>query len=131
MANTIKIRRSAVASAVPTTGQLALGELALNTFDGKLFIKKDNGTASIVEIGGGGGGGATNLSYTAATRIVASDTGTDATLPLVTSGDAGLAPASGGGTTNFLRADGTWAAPSGGGGSSSAGSNLFLSANFF
>lgn len=27
----------------------------------------------------------------------------------------GLAPASGGGTTNFLRADGTWAAPAGGG----------------
>lgn len=34
----------------------------------------------------------------------------------VTSGAAGFAPASGGGTTNFLRADGTWAAPSGGGG---------------
>lgn len=30
----------------------------------------------------------------------------------------GLAPASGGGTSNFLRADGTWAAPSGGGGGS-------------
>lgn len=29
----------------------------------------------------------------------------------------GLAPASGGGTTNFLRADGTWAAPAGGGSS--------------
>ena len=57
MANTIKVRRSAVASAVPTTGQLALGELAVNTFDGKLFLKKDNGTASIVEIGAGGGGG--------------------------------------------------------------------------
>lgn len=57
------------------------------------------------------GGGATNLSYTASTRVLASDTGTDATLPLVTSGDAGLAPASGGGTTNFLRADATWAAP--------------------
>jgi hypothetical protein len=64
-----------------------------------------------------GGGGATNLTYTAATRVIASDTGTDATLPLVTTGDAGLAPASGGGTANFLRADGTWAAPSGGGGS--------------
>jgi hypothetical protein len=62
------------------------------------------------------GGGATNLSYTAATRVIASDTGTDATLPLVTTGDAGLAPASGGGTTNFLRADGSWAAPAGGGG---------------
>jgi len=30
-----------------------------------------------------------------------------------TSSDKGVAPASGGGTTNFLRADGTWAAPSG------------------
>jgi hypothetical protein len=52
---------------------------------------------------------ATNLTYTAATRVIASSTGTDATLTLVTSSDAGLAPASGGGTTNFLRADGTWA----------------------
>ncbi|NJM30156.1 MAG: DUF2793 domain-containing protein, partial [Rhizobiales bacterium] len=30
----------------------------------------------------------------------------------------GLAPSSGGGTANFLRADGTWAAPAGGGGGS-------------
>jgi hypothetical protein len=59
-------------------------------------------------------GAGTNLSYTAATRVLASDTGTDATLPLVSSGDAGLAPASGGGTSNFLRADGTWAAAGGG-----------------
>jgi len=60
--------------------------------------------------------GTTNLSYTAATRVIASDTGTDATLPLMSSGDAGLVPASGGGTTNFLRADGTFAAPAGGSG---------------
>jgi hypothetical protein len=33
-----------------------------------------------------------------------------------TSTTNGLAPLSGGGTTNFLRADGTWAAPAGGGG---------------
>jgi hypothetical protein len=57
---------------------------------------------------------ATDLSYTASTRVIASSTGTDATLTLVTSTDAGLAPASGGGTTNFLRADGTFAAPPGG-----------------
>jgi hypothetical protein len=45
-------------------------------------------------------------------------TGTQATalLDAFTSSLKGLAPASGGGTTNFLRADGTWAAPSGGGG---------------
>ena len=60
MANTIKIRRSAVASATPTTTQLALGELAINTFDGKLFLKKDNGTASIVEVGAPGSVSVTN-----------------------------------------------------------------------
>jgi hypothetical protein len=45
-------------------------------------------------------------------------TATQATalLDTFTSGAKGLAPASGGGTTNFLRADGTWAAPAGGGG---------------
>jgi hypothetical protein len=51
---------------------------------------------------------ATDLSYTASTRLLESSTGTDVTLPLVTSANAGLAPASGGGTTTFLRADGTW-----------------------
>jgi hypothetical protein len=47
-------------------------------------------------------------------------TGTQATalLDTFTSSAKGLAPASGGGTTNFLRADGTWAAPAGGGGGS-------------
>lgn len=58
----------------------------------------------------------TDLAYTASTRLLASSTGADVALPLVSSADAGLAPASGGGTTNFLRADGTWAAPPGGGG---------------
>lgn len=53
MAQTIKLRRSATPSAVPTTGQIDLGEVAINTYDGKLFIKKDNGTESIVEVGGG------------------------------------------------------------------------------
>jgi hypothetical protein len=45
-----------------------------------------------------------------------------ALLNTVTSSVKGLAPASGGGTTNFLRADGTWAAPPGGGGGTSLGS---------
>lgn len=58
MANTLRLKRSSVASKVPLTTDLQLGELAINTFDGKLFLKKDNGTASIVEIGAGGGGGA-------------------------------------------------------------------------
>jgi hypothetical protein len=48
-------------------------------------------------------------------------TGTQATtlLDVFTTSLKGLAPASGGGTTNFLRADGNWAAPPGGGGGGS------------
>lgn len=54
---------------------------------------------------------------TASTGVPESMTGTQATtlLDVFTSGLKGLAPASGGGTTNFLRADGTFAAPAGGG----------------
>ena len=37
-----------------------------------------------------------------------------ALLDIFTAGAKGLVPASGGGTTNFMRADGTWAAPGGG-----------------
>jgi len=55
---------------------------------------------------------------TAGTGNVEDLTATQATalLDTFTSSLKGLTPASGGGTTNFLRADGTWAAPSGGGG---------------
>jgi len=50
MSTLIKLRRSAVAGRVPTTSQLELGELAINTADGKIFIKQDvGGTESIVE----------------------------------------------------------------------------------
>ena len=52
MAQTVKLRRSASPGTPPTTSQLALGELAINTYDGKLFLKKNvSGTESIVEIG--------------------------------------------------------------------------------
>lgn len=61
MAQTIKLKRSSISGNVPLNSQLELGELAINTFDGKIFIKKDNGTPSVVEIGGAGGGGATSL----------------------------------------------------------------------
>lgn len=57
MASTVKHIRSAVAGRAPTTSQLELGELGINTTDGKLFLKKSvSGTESIVEIGAGGGG---------------------------------------------------------------------------
>lgn len=54
MANKIQMKRSAVAAKVPTTTDLDLGELGVNTNDGKVYIKKDNGTPSIVEVTGPG-----------------------------------------------------------------------------
>ena len=51
--STIKLRRSAVTGNKPNTSQLALGEVAINTHDGKMFFKRDkNGELSIVELGG-------------------------------------------------------------------------------
>jgi hypothetical protein len=51
MASTIRMKRSAVATKVPTTAQLDLGELAINTRDGKLFLKRADGSEEIVEVG--------------------------------------------------------------------------------
>jgi hypothetical protein len=51
MANTVVLKRSAVQGKTPTTSDLALGELALNTNDGNLFFKKDvSGTQSILSV---------------------------------------------------------------------------------
>ncbi len=97
------------------------------------------GTLELFELGAGGGGGGDNVQVNA---IAVTDANFNDTTPaavgtgrnvlwqrsgsgpdaisaymnLFTSVLAGLVPASGGGSTNFLRADGTWAAPPGGGG---------------
>ena len=52
MAQTVQLKRSATEGAKPTTSDLELGELALNTYDGKVYIKKNvGGTESIVQVG--------------------------------------------------------------------------------
>ena len=49
MAVNIKLKRSNVAGTIPSPSSLDLGELALNTADGKAFMKKSDG--NVVEIG--------------------------------------------------------------------------------
>jgi hypothetical protein len=53
MTSKVLNKRSVVPGKVPTSAQIDLGELAINTRDGKLFLKRDNGngTFTIVEIG--------------------------------------------------------------------------------
>ena len=52
MANTIKLKRGSGSD--PSASDLAVGEVAIRTDEGKLFTKKDDG--SVAEISGGGGG---------------------------------------------------------------------------
>ena len=40
MAQTVKLKRSNVADAEPSTSDLALGEIAVNTRDGIIFMRK-------------------------------------------------------------------------------------------
>jgi len=48
----IKLRRSATAGAIPTTSNLDLGELALNTYDGKLYMKTTEGSLdTVIQVG--------------------------------------------------------------------------------
>ena len=79
MASNIKFKRSAVQNRVPTTAQLDLGELALNTYDGKLYTEINTGSAAVIEIGSklsslvvdgdnGGGGGDVVFHGTTAAR---------------------------------------------------------------
>lgn len=47
MASTVQLKRSALSGKVPDTGSLALGEVAINTYDGKIYFKKSGSVESI------------------------------------------------------------------------------------
>ena len=105
MANTIKIKRSSTASETPDSSDLAVGELAVNTADAKLFTKHTNG--SVVELGSGGSGDITAV--TAGTGLTDGGTSGDVTLNVDTGIANGKIPVftSGAEDNDFLRIDGT------------------------
>lgn len=50
MAGKIRLKRSDSSGNVPDAGSLSLGELAVNTYDGKLFFTKNDGSVSLQTI---------------------------------------------------------------------------------
>jgi hypothetical protein len=50
MASTIQLKRSAQTGKVPDTGSLNLGELAINTYDGKIYFKKSGSVESVESV---------------------------------------------------------------------------------
>ena len=60
----IKLRRSATQGSIPTTSNLDLGEVAINTYDGKLYVKKSFGSIDrVVQVG------SSSYSYNLATGV--------------------------------------------------------------
>jgi hypothetical protein len=57
MATPIRIKRSSVPTKKPTNNDLLFGELGLNTFDGRLFLKQDQGKLGVgprvIDVGAG------------------------------------------------------------------------------
>lgn len=50
MAQSIILKRSATAGKVPTTSSLSVGELAINTYDGKIFFNRSGSVNSIQSV---------------------------------------------------------------------------------
>ena len=71
MTTVLKPKRSEVAASIPTTGQLEVGEIALNITDGKFYTKTSSNI--VKEVGGAGAvtlQGATNSGNTTTNDIV-------------------------------------------------------------
>jgi len=51
MATVIQFKRSSTQNDTPATSDLALGELAINTYHGRVYTEKNDGSAAIVEVG--------------------------------------------------------------------------------
>ena len=50
MAQIVKLKRTAVSGKIPTISNLQLGELAMNTYDGRIFFEKSSSEETIQEI---------------------------------------------------------------------------------
>lgn len=107
MAVTLLHKRSSTNGAVPTTGNLSTGEIAINTRNAKMFIRdfQDN----IVQFCPLNDGDKGDITVSNAGQTFTIDNAAVTVAKISATGTAN--------STTFLRGDGAWAAPAGGGAS--------------
>jgi len=67
MATVIKPKRSETASSVPSTSDLEVGEVAINSADQKIYTKKSDGT--VVEVANAAGGASEGFAIAVAVAL--------------------------------------------------------------
>ena len=142
--NTLAASAITASSTIMATGAISASNFSgsssgTNTGDQTITLTSDvtgSGTGSIVTTIAAGAVTLSKMANLAANSIIGNNTGSSATpialtetqvtamLNVFSSSLQGLVPASGGGTINFLRADGTFAAPTGTVGANQTLSNL-------
>ena len=106
MAVTLLHKRSSTNNTVPTTGNLSLGEIAINNRNNKLFIRSfDDSIIQFCPLNDGDKG---DISVSNAGQTFTIDNAAVTIAKISATGTAD--------NTTFLRGDGAWAVPSGGGG---------------
>ena len=105
MSTDIKLKRSSVPSKVPTTADIALGEIAINTYDGKIFIKRNvAGTESIIDVRSGAIGGGSDKIFFENDQTITADYTVAATKNAMTAGPVTI----NGGVTITVETGGRW-----------------------
>ena len=94
MATVITFKKSSTQNAVPSLSDLSLGELAVNTYHGRFYTEKNDGSAAIVEVGSNPASFTINDAITFPT----SDGSSEQTLVTDGSGNITWADQSGGGS---------------------------------
>ena len=87
MSTVIKLKRSSTAGSQPTTSDLEIGEVAVNTTDQKIYMRTSSGIVTIADTASGGGAAGSAFTSIAVSgqTTVQSDSATD-TLTLVGTG---------------------------------------------
>lgn len=105
--NGVACTLGSTATITAAAGSVAVGTTTISGATNSYLLYNNAGTLGNLAVS----------SLTFAGSAITSGTVSASYLPTFGAADAGIVGASGGGTTNFLRADGSWAAPPGGGGS--------------